>query len=72
MQRSFHYRLARPATSERGAADLKASPLPPAPFRLVAVWVVAGLAKVGVMFIDANIVRHSRNAIVNTIGKHSK
>ena len=23
--------LARPATSERGAADLKASPLPPAP-----------------------------------------
>ena len=27
---------------------LKASPLPPAPFMLVAVWVVAGVAKVGI------------------------
>ena len=51
---------------------MKASPLPPAPFWLVAVWVVAGLAKVGIMFIDAKIVRHSRNAVVNIIEKHSK
>ena len=54
------------------AADLKASPLPPAPFWLVAVWVVAGVAKVGIMFIDAKIVRHSRNAVVNIIEKDSK
>ena len=30
-ERNFINNLARPATSERGAADLKASPLPPAP-----------------------------------------
>ncbi len=53
-----------------GCIYLKASPLPPAPFLLVAVWVVAGLDKMGVMFIDANIVRHSRNAVVNIIEKH--
>ena len=57
-----------------GSADiyLKASPLPPAPFWLVAVWVVDGLAKVGMMFIDVKIVRHSRNEAVNSIEKHSK
>ena len=49
---------------------LKASPLPPAPFWLVAVWVVAGLGKVGRMFLDAKIVRHSRNAVVNINVKH--
>ena len=48
---------------------MKASPLPPAPFWLVAVWLVAGLAKVGVMVIDANIVRHSRNAVVKNLLK---
>ena len=51
---------------------MTASPLPPAPFLLVAVWVVAGLAKVGIMIIDAKIVRHSQNAVVNIIKKHSK
>ena len=46
---------------------MKASPLPPAPFLLVAVWMVAGLAKVGIMFIYTKIVRHSCNAVVNII-----
>ena len=44
----FHY-LARPATSERGAADLKASPLPPASFDscgLAGCW-LAGLQLAG-------------------------
>jgi hypothetical protein len=42
MQRSFHYHLARPATSEQGAADIKALPLPPAPCQqATADWLTA-------------------------------
>ena len=37
MQRTWSSYLARPATSDRGAADLKALPLPPAPC-LLAAW----------------------------------
>ena len=33
MQGALHYYLARPATSERGGADLQASPLPPTPMQ---------------------------------------
>ena len=47
MQRTWSSYLARPATSDRGAADLKASPQPPATFDscgLAGCWLAGLLA----------------------------
>ena len=44
MQRILSSCSARPATSDRGAADLKASPLPPAPLLTAAGWLAGRLA----------------------------
>jgi len=41
-------------------------------FGVIAGWPVAGLGEVGAMFIDAHIVRKSRNAVVNIGEKPSK